>query len=190
MLDDSNRRSPVTGAHEIALTFSAAKAPVEAGNMSLAEGVIVEARPRLALTVSTIDKYKNGDKYKSAGGLGIGMPLVVLTNEGSASASEIFSGAIRDYKVGTLVGKKTFGKGIVQIILTRPNEGFSDGSALKVTISKYYTPSGENIQGKGIKPDVEVDYPDNLKEKEYNRSDDPQFTKALQLIKEKIDNKS
>ena len=136
--------------------------------------------------VYTIDKNKKKTEYKSTGGVAIGMPLTVLTDAGSASASEIFAGAIRDYKVGTLVGEKTFGKGIVQNMLYRSQDGFDDGTALKVTISKYYTPSGENIHHIGIKPEVAVVYPAALKEKAYNRALDPQFKKALELAKDKI----
>lgn len=138
--------------------------------------------PKGKTIVSTIDKYKNEDKKESKGGLAIDMPLVVLVNGGSASASEIVSGAIRDYKVGTLIGTTTFGKGIVQAVL--PDK--TDGSALKVTISKYYTPNGENIHKIGIKPDIEVEYPKDLLSKPYSRSTDPQFTKALEVIKDKI----
>jgi len=136
--------------------------------------------------VYTIDKNKKKTEYKSTGGIAEGMPLTVLTDAGSASASEIFAGAIRDYKVGTLVGEKTFGKGIVQTMLYRSQDGFDDGTALKVTISKYYTPNGENIQHIGIKPEVPVVYPAALKEKVYDRKTDPQFIKALELAKNKI----
>lgn len=142
--------------------------------------------PKGKIIVYTIDKNKKKIDYKSKGGLAIGMPLTVLTDSGSASASEIFAGAIRDYKAGTLVGEKTFGKGIVQTMLYRSVDGFNDGTALKVTISKYYTPSGENIQHIGIKPGVAVVYPQALKEKAYNRATDPQFKKALEIAKGKI----
>jgi len=142
--------------------------------------------PKGKVIVYTIDKNKKKTEYKSKGGLAVGMPLTVLTDEGTASASEIFSGAVRDYKIGTLVGEKTFGKGIVQTMLYRSVDGFDDGTALKVTISKYYTPSGENIQHIGIKPEVEVVYPKALKEKTYNRALDPQFNKALEIAKGKI----
>ncbi|MBU3189387.1 S41 family peptidase [Clostridium bowmanii] len=142
--------------------------------------------PKGKVIVYTIDKNKKKKEYKSTGGLAVGMPLTVLTDEGSASASEIFAGAIRDYKVGTLVGEKTFGKGVVQTMLYRSMDGFDDGTALKVTISKYYTPSGENIHHIGIKPTVPIVYPKALKEKPYDRTLDPQFKKALELAKEKI----
>ena len=106
------------------------------------------------------------------------MPLTVLINGNSASASEIVAGAIRDYKVGTLVGETTFGKGIVQTVL---NE--DEGKGLKLTISKYYTPNGENIHKKGVNPDVKVEYKESLTRKDYNRSEDPQFKKALEILK-------
>lgn len=131
--------------------------------------------------VSTIDKYKKEEKYKSKGGDYIGLPLVVLTNGGTASASEIFSGAVRDYNIGILVGEKTFGKGVVQSLLDT-----GDGTALKITVSKYYTPNGENIHKKGIKPDIEIKYPIDLLKQPYSREKDPQFNKALEVIKQKL----
>jgi carboxyl-terminal processing protease len=109
------------------------------------------------------------------------MPLVVLTDGLTASASEIVSGAVRDYKIGTLVGEKTLGKGVVQTVVDT-----GDGTALKVTMAKYYTPNGENIHKIGIEPDVKVEYPEDLLKKPYSRSSDPQFSKALELIKEKM----
>ncbi|MBU5485159.1 S41 family peptidase [Clostridium sp. MSJ-11] len=137
--------------------------------------------PKGEVIVSTMDKYENKKEYKSKGGDYIGLPLVVLTNENSASASEIFAGAIRDYNVGTLIGEKTYGKGLVQTIFET-----GEGTALKVTISKYYTPKGEDINKKGIVPNVEVKYPEELKKKPYNRENDPQFKKALEVVEEKI----
>lgn len=137
--------------------------------------------PSGKVIVSTVDKYNNRKEYKSKGGDFTNLPLTVLTNGNSASASEIFSGAIRDYKIGTLVGEKTYGKGVVQTILDT-----GSGTALKVTISKYYTPNGENIHKKGIKPNVEVIYPEELKKAAYDRNKDPQFSKALEIAKSKI----
>lgn len=131
--------------------------------------------------VSTKNKEGKEQKYESKGGIAIGMPLVVLTDEGTASASEIFSGVVRDYKLGTLIGTTTFGKGVVQTVLDT-----QEGTALKVTISEYFTPNGENIHKKGIKPDIEVAYPTELREKPYSRATDPQFSKALEVIKDKL----
>jgi carboxyl-terminal processing protease len=104
--------------------------------------------------VSTIDRAGNRDT-KDATRDAIGTaPLVILVNKYTASASEITAGAVQDYKVGTLVGTKTFGKGVVQSIFNT-----SDGGALKITTAKYVTPLGRDIQHKGIVPDVVVDQP-------------------------------
>jgi carboxyl-terminal processing protease len=111
----------------------------------------------------------------------LGLPLAVLVNEGTASASEIVSGAVRDYKAGTLIGTKTFGKGLVQTIIR-----MSDGTGVKVTIARYYTPSGECIQGKGIKPDIVLDLPENDKEKVLNKEEDIQLQKAIEVINSKM----
>lgn len=151
------------------------------GSLSECVDMVSNFVPKGKVIVSTIDKYNEKTEYKSKGGIATGLPITILTNEGTASASEIFSGAIRDYKLGTLIGEKTFGKGVVQTMLDT-----GDGTALKVTISKYYTPNGENIHHKGIKPDIEVVYPDSLKQKPYERSVDPQFAKALEIAKSKI----
>lgn len=130
----------------------------------------------------TIDKYGNKKESKSVGGEAEGMPLTILIDGGSASASEVVTGALRDYKAGTIVGTTSFGKGIVQQLIQ-----LNDGEAgLKVTTSKYYTPNGENIHKVGIKPDIEVTIPDEMLEKEYNRSIDPQYLKALEVIKDKL----
>ncbi len=152
------------------------------GLLTTSVSVVSNFIERGKVVVSTIDKYNKKDVLNSEGGEAIGLPLVVLVNEYSASASEIVSGAIRDYDAGTLIGTTTFGKGIVQSMLTDTK----DGTALKVTISKYYTPLGENIHGTGIAPDIEVEYPDELREQLYDRAKDPQFTKALEVIKEKV----
>ena len=142
--------------------------------------------PKNENIVYTEDKYGNRKDYDSIGGIAEGLQLTVLINGGSASASEIFTGAIKDYKLGTLIGTKTFGKGVVQTTFYRERDGFSDGTALKVTISKCYTPNGQNIHGIGIEPDIAVEYPEELKGKTYDKSVDPQFQKALEVAKEKI----
>lgn len=128
----------------------------------------------------TINKYDKKEVKESKGGVAEGMPLVTLIDGGSASASEVVTGALRDYKVATIVGENSFGKGIVQA----PIE-FSDGSALKVTISKYYTPNGENIHKKGIKPDIVVGIPKEVLEKPYDRNTDIQLKKAIEVIEDK-----
>lgn len=129
----------------------------------------------------TIDKYNQKVVSKSKGGDLLGLPLVVLVDGGSASASEVVTGALRDHDAATIIGTTTFGKGIVQQLITLPdNEG-----GLKVTTSKYYTPDGENIHGTGIVPDITVEIPQEVLEVEYSRQIDPQFQKALEVIKEK-----
>lgn len=110
--------------------------------------------------VYTEDKYGKKEKQTSDADC-LKMPIVVLQNENSASASEIFAGAIQDFGVGTIIGTKSYGKGIVQSIFP-----LSDGSAVKLTIQKYFTPKGVNIHGKGITPDVEVKDDKKTKEDE------------------------
>ena len=127
----------------------------------------------------TIDKYDKKIVSKSQGGDFVGLPLVVLVDGGSASASEVVTGALRDHKAATIVGTNTFGKGIVQQLIPLTN----DMGGLKVTTSKYYTPNGENIHKKGIAPDIEVTIPAELLKQEYDRNDDPQFLKAVEVIK-------
>ena len=129
----------------------------------------------------TIDKYDQKVVSKSKGGDLLGIPLVVLVDGGSASASEVVTGALRDYDAATIIGTNTFGKGIVQQLISLPdNEG-----GLKVTTSKYYTPDGENIHGTGIAPDIIVEIPQEVAGLEYSRDIDPQFQKALEVIREK-----
>ena len=112
-------------------------------------------------------------------------PLAVLINGNSASASEVFAGAIQDYGIGTLVGTTSFGKGIVQSILP-----LNDGTAIKVTVSKYFTPNGRNIHGIGIEPDVRVELDEEVANQltiEYE--DDNQLQKAVEVIQKKLNKK-
>lgn len=129
--------------------------------------------------VYTIDNKGEKEEWKSDASK-LNVPLVLLVNGGSASASEIVSGAVRDYKAGTLIGTKTFGKGLVQTII-----GLNDGSGIKVTIARYYTPSGECIQGKGITPDIVLDLPEKDKNRELKHNEDIQLQKAIEVIKSK-----
>ena len=106
------------------------------------------------------------------------IPLAVLVNENSASASEIFAGAVKDYGIGAIVGTTTYGNGIVQSIRT-----LSDGSAVKLTVSKYYTPKGNNIHKTGISPDVEEKLDPNLLNKsDYSHEEDNQLQRAIQVL--------
>ncbi|MGI6009895.1 MAG: S41 family peptidase [Ruminococcus sp.] len=123
------------------------------------------------LLVYTEDKKGNREEYFSEGETPIEVPLAVLVNENSASAAEIFAGAVQDHNVGTLVGTTTYGKGIVQKTF-----GLSDGSVIKLTISSYYTPNGENIHGKGIEPDITVEQPEDTQE-------DVQLQKAMEILR-------
>lgn len=126
-------------------------------------------------TVVIQDGGQSKEKYTAQGGKRFdNIPVVVLVNEGSASASEILAGALKDNNGVKLVGKKTFGKGLVQEM-----EGLKDGSALKVTIARWLTPDGTDINHDGIKPDYDVD----LTEKDINDNKDPQLDKALELLK-------
>ncbi|HAE92619.1 MAG TPA: S41 family peptidase [Tissierella sp.] len=109
-------------------------------------------------------------------------PLVLLVNKGSASASEILAGAVKDHKRGTLIGTTTFGKGVVQRI-----KDLDDGSGLRLTISEYFTPNGINIHGIGIEPDIVVELTEGVEEIGVNNlMEDTQLRKALEEIKTKI----
>lgn len=128
--------------------------------------------------VYTEDKYGNRQDFKSSGDTSMDYPIVVLVNGYSASASEIFAGAIRDYEYGTLVGTTTYGKGVVQKIIPLP-----EGDAIKLTIAKYYTPKGENIQGTGIEPDISLEYEyTGDVEEEFDIYKDNQVAKAIEVL--------
>ena len=152
------------------------------GLLSEAIGVASQFIPKDNVITYTIDKYENKNESLSVGGIAQGMPLVVLVDNGSASASEVVTGALRDYKAATIVGKTTFGKGIVQ----QPFEFKNGIGGLKVTVSKYYTPNGENIHKKGITPDFEVEITEDINKADYDKSKDEQLNFAIEKIKEKI----
>ena len=134
------------------------------------------------LLVYTVDKYGKRVDEDATDSDSFDKPVVILVNGNSASASEVFSGAMKDYKAATLVGTKTFGKGIVQSIVP-----FGDGTAMKVTVSKYYTPNGVNIHGTGIEPDVVVELSkDATKNGKYDRKYDNQLDKALDVVVDKL----
>ncbi len=140
------------------------------------------------LLVYTEDKYNRREEQSAKDKTKISVPMAVLINGNSASASEIFAGTLQDYKTATIVGTKSFGKGIVQTVIPYSDElGRPDGSAVKLTISKYYTPKGRNIHGTGIKPDVEVELDDALqKEVIIPIEKDNQLQKAISILKKKI----
>ena len=132
------------------------------------------------LIVYTEDKYGNREEEFSDAEHSFDKPMAVLVNANSASASEIFAGAVKDYGAGTLVGTTTYGKGIVQKIYP-----LSDGTAVKLTVSKYYTPDGNNIHGTGIEPDVKAELPEELMYAvEVPKEEDTQLQAALEVLRE------
>ena len=141
---------------------------VDIADMLLDQGIILY----------TEDKQGRKEVYNSGNGTIIDVPMVVLVDSNSASASEVLSGALKDHGKATLVGTTTFGKGIVQTIRT-----LKDGSAIKLTISAYYTPAGNNIHGTGIEPDVVVEF-----DGEAYRADgyDNQLEKAKEVLGEML----
>lgn len=149
------------------------------GNLSSVVSIAKQMLPK-GLIVYTEDRDGNREEYSCDGSKELDVPMVVLVNGNSASASEILAGAIKDYGIGTLVGTTTFGKGIVQ----RPIE-LSDGSAVKLTISSYYTPNGINIHGIGIEPDVECEFDS---ERYYSdEAYDNQLEKAKEVLLQKME---
>ena len=126
------------------------------------------------LIVYTEDKDGKKTKMKSDEEHQFTKPLAVLVNGNSASASEIYSGAIQDYGIGKIVGTQTYGKGVVQQIFD-----LDDGTAVKLTIAEYFTPKGRSINGKGITPDVKIKYQSD----EENPDADNQLEKAVETVK-------
>ena len=134
------------------------------------------------LIVYTEDKYGNREEIKSDGKEFFDKPMIVLTNGNSASASEIFAGAVQDYEIGKIVGTTTFGKGIVQSIFP-----LNDETAVKVTVSKYFTPKGRDIHEVGIAPDVEVELNEELKQQVViEKEEDNQLQTGIEVLEELI----
>lgn len=161
----------VKGAHAKGLIIDLRGNP--GGSLNVVVDIARQILPK-GLIVYTEDKYGEREEYNCDGRRQLDMPLVVLVNGNSASASEILAGAVKDYKVGTLVGTTTFGKGIVQRILP-----LTDGTALKLTISAYYTPNGNNIHGVGIEPDVICEFDSDAY---YDDDVDNQLDKAVEIL--------
>ncbi|MFI3213212.1 MAG: S41 family peptidase [Eubacteriales bacterium] len=147
------------------------------GNLSTVCEIARKILPE-GMIVYTEDKYGERSEYTCDGKNQLEVPIVVLINGYSASASEILAGAIKDYEMGTLMGTTTFGKGIVQRIIT-----LTDGSALKLTVSKYYTPNGNNIHEIGIEPDIEIEFD---AESYYIDGVDNQLEAAIAEMKEQM----
>ena len=134
------------------------------------------------LIVYTEDKAGNREEYRSDAEHQFNKPMAVLVNGSSASASEIFAGAIKDYGTGTIVGTQTYGKGIVQRIFK-----LEDGTALKLTIAHYYTPKGNDIHEIGVTPDVVIDLNEELKKKvTVTHEEDNQLQKAIEILNSTI----
>lgn len=139
-------------------------AVVEIGRMLLPKGLVVY----------TEDKYGERKEYNCDGSRCIDVPIVVLINGGSASASEILAGAIKDYGIGTLLGTTTYGKGIVQRLIA-----LDDGSAIKLTVSHYYTPLGNDIHKVGVAPDIVLEFDADAYKED---GTDNQLERAIELL--------
>jgi len=133
------------------------------------------------MVVYTENRMGQKREFKS-GFLKVDLPMVVLTNEGSASASEILAGAVQDSNSGTIIGETTFGKGVVQTVIP-----LDDGSGFKLTTSQYFTPNGRNIHGIGIEPDVVIEMPESYYDiDEPTDEDDVQLQKAIEVLKSQM----
>ena len=196
ILDDALGYMKITSFDEI--TYEDFKADLNELEKRGVEGLIIDLRNNpgglLNICADIADEFlgevdivytetKNGQReYLKSNKSMTDLPLVVLINGGSASASEILAGAIRDHNRGELIGTTTFGKGVVQRI--RP---FEDGSGIKLTISEYFTPNGINIHGVGIEPDILVELPDDVEIIGLENIDgDIQLQKAMEVLKDKI----
>jgi carboxyl-terminal processing protease len=135
--------------------------------------------------VSTIDRKGGNQKFSANGKSLTDLPLVILVDRYSASASEILAGALKENGRATIVGTRTYGKGTVQSV-----HSLSDGSGLAVTIARYYPPSGEDINHKGIAPDISVDLTTeqqmsfNVNPSLWGTEADPQYAKAIQILQQ------
>jgi carboxyl-terminal processing protease len=132
------------------------------------------------LIVYMADKYGRGEQHYASDKHEVDVPIVILVNGESASASEVFSGALKDYGKAKLVGTKTFGKGIVQTMFP-----LDHGTAMKLTVAHYYTPSGFDLHGKGLKPDVKVELKKDLKNKiKIEHDEDNQLQEAIKVLED------
>jgi len=137
--------------------------------MFMGEGIVTYTKTK----AGEIEYFKSDDKMED-------IPIVILINEGSASASEIMAGAMKDTNRAVLIGQKTFGKGIVQKVQRFGN----DGEGIKMTISEYFTPAGINIHGVGIEPDIEIQLPEDAEGYGYDFYEtDTQLQKAVEVLR-------
>lgn len=149
--------------------------------------VVVDMLDRLlpeGLLVYTETNQGRDEEYYSTNEESYDKPMAVLINGYSASASEVFAGAVQDYKAGTIIGTTSYGKGIVQSIFSLNKDG--DGSAIKLTTARYYTPNGRNIHGIGITPDITVEYNEELVEERDGLYYDNQMLMAISVLKNEI----
>ena len=126
-----------------------------------------------------VDKDNKEEVEKSKNNPIINMPIIILTNENTASSSEILAGALKDLGKAQIVGTKTYGKGVIQQLLTLP-----DGSGIKITSNKYLTPNKTEINKIGIEPNETVELPDTVKNVlRVEEKDDTQLQKAIEMLK-------
>ena len=126
-----------------------------------------------------VDKNNNEKVKKAKEAKSINIPIIVLTNGNTASSSEILAGALKDNGVAKIVGTKTYGKGVIQQIMTLP-----DGSGIKITTEKYLTPNKTEINKIGIEPNEKVELPDSVKnELLVKENEDTQLQKAIEMLK-------
>lgn len=151
------------------------------GMISSVTGILDDILPE-GTVVYTQDKYGKREDYNSDEEKKMDIPFAVLINGNSASASEIFAGAMRDFEYGTLIGQKTYGKGVVQTIFS-----LKEGDAVKLTTAKYFTPKGENIHGTGIAPDIELEYEYQGNQKDgYDELLDNQVKKSMEVLDKEL----
>ncbi|MBO5372549.1 MAG: S41 family peptidase [Lachnospiraceae bacterium] len=152
------------------------------GGMVTAVTEILDSILPEGLTVYIQDKYGKRQEFFSDAENYMDLPMAVLVNGNSASASEILAGAIRDYEYGTLIGTNTYGKGIVQTVYP-----LDEGDAVKLTTAKYFTPNGENIHGTGIAPDIELEYEYQGEMTDtYDEMQDNQILKAIEVLESEL----
>ena len=149
------------------------------GTLDSVTNILDQLLPK-GLTLYTVDKKGTREEYFSDEEHKLDLPMVVLTNGNSASASEIFAGAMKDFGAAKIVGETTYGKGVMQAIRT-----LSDGSAVKITTASFYTPKGTTINGIGIIPDVEVKIPEEaFADYVITKDEDTQMAKAIEILSE------
>ena len=152
------------------------------GMLTTVTAMLERILPKGKLLIYMEDKNGQREEYFSQSSKTVDVPIAVLINGNSASASEVFAGCLQDYGVATLIGTKSFGKGIVQSLIP-----LGDGSAIKVTTSKYFSPLGRNIHGVGFEPDIKVELDQELKTMiEIPKDQDNQLQTAVNFLKEKI----